>query len=148
MLSPGRLSHRSAISQQRSDTVELWLSSLIVETLSLLTGLLTGRARFDNTGAVGRGPGWRVYHANHPLVHLAEVAAGAWFLERAWALANPWLAVPGFALLTAPLVVRAGWDCRPVRWLALLPLLTGLAMLALTLRELWCSSRVAGSFRR
>ena len=114
----------------------LWLSSLVVETLSLVAGVVTGRARFDNTGASGHGPGWRVYHANHTLVQVLEAAAGAWFLERTWALANPWLAVPGLALLTAPLVVRRGWDCRAMRWLATLPLLTGLAMVALTVREL------------
>jgi cellulose synthase/poly-beta-1,6-N-acetylglucosamine synthase-like glycosyltransferase len=114
----------------------LWLSSLVAETLSILSGLLTGRARFDNTGASRRSAGVRIYHANHPLVHVAEAGTGAWFLERAWTLANPWLAVPGFALLTAPLAVRPGWECRPVRWLALLPLLTGLAMVALTVREL------------
>ncbi len=114
----------------------LWLSSLVVETVSLLAWVFTGRARFDNTGAAGRGPGWRVYHANHPLVHLLEVAAGGWFLWQAWALVNPWLAVPGIALATAPLAVRAGWECRAVRCLALLPLIIGLGMFALTIREL------------
>ena len=114
----------------------LWLSSLVVETVSLLVWVVTGRARFDNTGGTGRGPGWRVYHANHPVVQLLELAGGGWFLERAWSLANPWLAVPGIALVTAPLAVHAGWECRVVRLLALLPLSIGLGMFALTVREL------------
>jgi hypothetical protein len=33
----------------------LWLSSLVVETLSLLVRIVTRKARFDNTDA-GRGP--------------------------------------------------------------------------------------------
>lgn len=115
----------------------LWLSSLVVETLSTAAALVTGRARFENTGAQGRGPGWRVYHANHPLVHVVEVSAGGWFLRQAWGLVNPWLIVPGLALVTVPLAVRLGWERRVVRWLTVLPLLVGLAMAGLTLRELW-----------
>ncbi len=111
-------------------------SCVVVETLSLLAWLTTGKARFDNTNFSGRGPGWRTYHANHGLVHLLELAAGGWFLWQTWRLANPWLAVPGLALATAPLAVRLGWGSWFVRLLALVPLGTGIGMFALTVREL------------
>jgi len=121
----------------------VYLAGLLVETLSLIAFLVTGKAFFRNTHDASEPKRFYLrdiaagFHANHPLVYVGEIILGAGFLFLCWRNKNLWFSVPGTALLLSPLMRWVGWENRWIRILIWVPFLIGIFILGLVTMDVF-----------